>query len=197
MPGFVPVIAAPWVGDELTVQRPRAGDCVRREIRAPDVTGSSIIVRGRAGGDDLRRECVPGHGRGQGVGRRSRHIGEGVNTVGVRGGRIDSAAGARGGNGRSADGRSGAVGDPPADDLAAAVRIDVVNTEGDDLPVVTAGVEVREVVPGSVVAGPAQVQMVIKRGGIVSVSIGDDLVAGAVGGVRWTAGTEIPRRGSG
>ena len=46
------------------------------------------------------------------------------------------------------------------------------------LPVVTAGVEVREVVPGVVVAGPAEVQVVIERGGIVSVPVGDDLVAG-------------------
>ncbi len=130
------------------------------EIHPPEVARGRG-TGGRAPDGDLAfGEGVAGLLAGERVGGVRGEFLEEVNATGVGRGGVGPAADPLGGHDRALDGVSLLVGDAAADDLARAVDVDVIDADVHGVELV-AGVNVREVVPGVVGSGPAEVEVVV------------------------------------
>src|ERR1035437_3386872 len=101
---------------------------VHLEIGPPPVAAGGDPIRGGPGREVGAGGTVIDLGNSNRVGGSGRNPGEGVNTLGVSGGRVIAAAGARGGY-RGVDYRpADLVEHPTADDLAGSIRVGIIDT---------------------------------------------------------------------
>jgi len=175
------VAAGPGIADRSDLNAadvlgaPSRGGAAPRclKVHAPCVSGNGRVVARCPGAGCLAREDVARGRHTDRVRRCRRHFGQGVDSRAAGGAGVCSSTGAQGRDGCTADRQSEGIDHPPADDLAGTGDVDVVNARGHGIEVGRA-VDVGQIVPRVVKACPAHVQMMIQRGGLVTVSVSHD-----------------------